>query len=141
LWLEFCRQRWEDKQNIALTPQKIRGSRTSTETYKLKYMKAERDSQRTDITKEELVSFKWKFSFNGGSVHSYPKFKRDHTLVVYSREMRWKFTADRSIQVEPYPPLKVKAYPPLKVTRNSHDWSWQLTNNYVCFLSCENDEK
>lgn len=142
LWMEICKERWEGKQTKAKWLNRFKyqdgESHKVTQgriTWKQLYFEAEQDATRTKITKEELCNIKWDFQFHGVPNHyQHPIFKDDHTFVLNSRIMRWRFVEEEEGEHGPQMFIQVDQYPFLSISRTD-DWGWQLINNYVTFLS------
>eukprot|EP00274_Cyanoptyche_gloeocystis_P000294 CAMPEP_0196662340 /NCGR_PEP_ID=MMETSP1086-20130531/48270_1 /TAXON_ID=77921 /ORGANISM="Cyanoptyche gloeocystis , Strain SAG4.97" /LENGTH=165 /DNA_ID=CAMNT_0041997671 /DNA_START=207 /DNA_END=704 /DNA_ORIENTATION=- len=102
--------------------------------WKASYFSTEHDSRRTCITKEELCSITWTFSFREhpmgpGLQATRANFHPDFTYTseMFDRPLNWQFYGpDNLIQVEQYPPLSASRTP---------NWGWELTNPYVVFKS------
>jgi len=55
-----------------------------------------------------------------------PEWRSNYTMEMNGDVMRWRFTPEKHIQVEQYPPLTMS---------RTSDWGWRMENAFVVFLS------
>jgi len=146
LWIEQCHRNWKNKQMHAgalsalslssrtyCHPLCINTTSNGNMPWKTRFIIAEKDAIRTEITKEELCQHHWRFTFKvgvfgNGMYQAYPVFTQNNELVMeHHGVMKWQFVENNKY-------VQVEQYPPLKPSRTS-DWGWKLENPYVIFVS------
>jgi hypothetical protein len=132
LWLNLCRARWETKQYKRLSAHREQEYQQLGKKWKILYAEAEADAQRNKPTLDEICDVKWKFQFIHSLHLSFPVFKRDYTLHIDGRVLKWRWTSSGGIQVEQYPEARFSRLP---------DWGWQINNQYVVFRSFDEEMK
>ena len=125
LWLNLASSRWADKQNHALTPerlQRIKCSRNCQPWFE-RYAHAERDARRTAITREEICGIDWRFSDG----LQRPRFKASGELhMELYTVLKWSFAPSGDVIIENFPPHAV---------HRTADWGWLIKNEAVSFVS------
>ena len=92
-------------------------------------MNAERDAQRTAITREELCALSWRFSDGLQRPRFQPNGKLHMELYPL---MMWSINANGSVQVNNFPE---------HVVHRTKDWGWFIFNRNIAFMSGEAKEK
>ena len=145
LWKKACEEQWKGKVYVPAAKER-------NLSWKLRYLKADKDRTRVVLSTKELSSITWRFRFKRtagawwAAVDPYWMHGKDE-----SKMMRRRFTADgRMIADEPDPlmdageamqwrmlangQIQVEDFPPLKIKRRS-DWGFTLENQWVLFIA------
>lgn len=144
LWEAHCSRSWEGKLCIPDTAHLAK--------WRQKWLLAEADSHRTQLTTDELCSYSWTFRFRPAAgafwmamdpfYHSgQPMLRRFFTcghLVSETandplwgpHESRWRFSKSSLGKRGHF--LKINHWPCLSISRTA-DWGWEMSNEWVCY--------
>lgn len=145
LWKKACEQQWKEKVYVPAAKER-------NLSWKLRYLKADKDRTRVVLSTKELSSMTWRFRFKRtagawwAAVDPYWMHGKDESKMMRRRftadgrmiadepdplmdageAMQWRMLANGQIQVEDFPPLKIKRRP---------DWGFTLENQWVLFIA------
>jgi hypothetical protein len=145
LWKKVCEEQWKGKVYVPAAKER-------NLSWKVRYLKADKDRTRVVLSTKELSSITWRFRFKRtagawwAAVDPYWMHGKDESKMMRRRftadgrmiadepdplmdageAMQWRMLANGQIQVEDFPPLKIKRRP---------DWGFTLENQWVLFIA------